>query len=127
MGEVARDDAADEGAVVLSSERGECSRSGVEQRDVMRTPLVVRARADGESEPDAVLAVDMGELTTKEGYGCLVLSVGVEEDETMAADADGAGYDWLTARAANEVRGAKELFMQREGRAERRAREGRGG
>ena len=116
VGEAAREDEADDEAVLASSERGECMRSGVEQRDVMRRPLVLRTTV-GESEPDAVLAVDMGELTAKVGYCCcccccclMMLSVGVSVDAEEAAEVDAgceevAGKDRSAARAANEASG----------------------
>ena len=116
-GDGARDEAADEEAVLVSSERGECSRSGVEQREVVSVPFESRVTVDGESEPEAVLAVDMGEWTVKSGY-FTPLSCGVRVENEEAAEvagviavavngataSDEVRSGRLAARAANEGR-----------------------
>ena len=45
----------------------------MEQREVVSVPLLSRLVMLGESEPDEVLAVDMGEWTMKVGYCLAVL------------------------------------------------------
>ena len=78
----------------------------------------------GESEPEAVLAVDIGELTAKAEYCAAVtgLSAGlsvqeavdgavdVKERQDVAVDEE-AGRDRLAATAANEIRGVGKVVM----------------